>query len=87
MNILLDIVLIAVLRLGVLGSSLSTAAGEIAVFLIGLFFFVRKKNEIHFTDPKGQFVETAVASAKSGFSQFINSVSIGTHPLSRTAPC
>ena len=81
MNILLDIVLIAVLRLGVLGSSISTAAGEIAVFMIGLFFFVRKKNEIHFTDPKGHFVETAVASAKSGFSQFINSVSIGTTSL------
>ena len=81
LNILLDIVLIAVMRLGVLGSSLSTAAGELAVFFIGLFFYMRKKNEIHFTKPHGQFVETGIASAKSGFSQFINSVSIGTTSL------
>ena len=81
MNILLDIILIAVMRLGVLGSSLSTAAGELAIFFIGLFFYMRKKNEIHFTDPKGNYFETAIASAKSGFSQFINSVSIGTTSL------
>ncbi|MBQ8995591.1 MAG: hypothetical protein IJ091_07230 [Oscillospiraceae bacterium] len=81
LNILLDVVLIAVLRLGVLGSSLSTAIGEMAVFFIGFFFFIRKKNEIHFTDPKGEFIDTAVRSAKSGFSQFINSVSIGATSL------
>lgn len=81
MNIVLDIFLIAFMRLGVLGASISTAAGELAIFLIGLFFYTRKKNEIHFVEPHGNYIETAIASAKSGFSQFINSISIGATSL------
>ena len=81
MNIILDIFLIAIAKMGVLGSSLSTAAGEVAIFLIGFVFYSRKKNEIHFVEPKGEFIPTAVASAKSGFSQFINSISIGATSL------
>ena len=55
-NIGLDIILIAYLRLGVLGAAIATAAGEIAVFFIGLTFFMNKNNEIHFVSIKGEIV-------------------------------
>jgi putative MATE family efflux protein len=76
-NIIFDIILIAVMRLGVIGSSLSTVLGEVAVALIGLIFFSSKKHEIHFIKPQGRYLSTFRDTWKSGFSQFINSISFG----------
>ena len=74
-NIALDILFIVVWQWGVVGSSLSTVLGEIAVCIVGLIFFVGKKHEIHFVKPNGGYKETFLMTWKSGFSQFINSVS------------
>lgn len=74
-NIVFDILLIPVMQLGVVGSSLSTVLGEIAVCIVGMFFFFSKKHEIHFVRPDGGYKGTLQAAWKSGFSQFINSVS------------
>ena len=74
-NIIFDILFIAVWRWGVVGSSLSTVLGELAVCVVGLIFFVNKKHEIHFIRPRGGYGETLQAAWKSGFSQFINSIS------------
>ena len=75
-NVLLDIVFVAWKGWGVVGSSLSTAIGELVIFIVGVIFFTRKKNEIHFCAPKGMYVSTAVAASRSGFAQFINSISL-----------
>ncbi len=74
-NIILDIILIPVLKLGVVGSSLSTALGELAVAAIGFTFYSIKSHEIHFVKPHGEFVNTFKRSWSAGFSQFINSIS------------
>lgn len=75
MNIIFDIIFIAMMDMGVVGSSLSTIFGEIAVAIVGLFFYTRKKNEIYFVKPEKEYKNTFLATWKSGFSQFINSLS------------
>ena len=76
-NIFLDIILVAQLRLGVIGTCLATAIGELIVFIIGLCFFCNKKHEIHFVKPDGKYLETCLESASYALPQFINSISIG----------
>lgn len=74
-NIVFDILFIAVWKWGVVGSSLSTVLGEVAVCIAGLCFFFGGKHEIHFVKPGGRYMGTLQAAWKSGFSQFINSIS------------
>lgn len=74
-NIVFDILFIAVWKWGVVGSSLSTVLGEVAVCIAGLCFFFGGKHEIHFVKPGGHYMGTLQAAWKSGFSQFINSIS------------
>lgn len=76
-NILLDIVLIPYLKLGVLGAAIATSIGEIIVFLIGLFFFIDKKHEIHFVKPKGEIIEPTIECFKYALPQCVNSISFG----------
>ena len=80
-NIGLDILLVVVRRMGVLGACISTVSGELVVFVIGLTFFLNRNNEIHFVAPEGKYLPTAVASAKNGFPQFINSLSLSLSAL------
>ena len=75
MNIIFDIIFIPVLKLGVIGSSLSTVLGEIAVGIVGLVFYANKSHEITFVPPKKDYLKTVGAAWKAGFSQFINSIS------------
>lgn len=74
-NIVLDIILIPYLKLGVLGAAIATAAGEIVVFIIGLFFFLNKNNEIHFVKPEGEILEPVLKTFKYALPQCINSLS------------
>ena len=80
-NIVLDVLLIVVKKIGVLGACISTVAGEAAIFLIGLAFFLDRRSEIHFVAPEGKIVSTAAASMKNGFPQFINSLSLSLTSL------
>ncbi len=80
-NILLDIILIVVMKIGVLGACISTVAGEAAIFLIGLVFFMDRKNEIHFVPPEGKIISTTLASMNNGLPQFINTVSLSVSSL------
>ncbi len=75
-NISLDVLLVVVKQMGVLGACISTVAGEMVIFVIGLVFFLDRRNEIHFVSPEGKFFTTAVASCKNGLPQFINTVSL-----------
>ena len=76
-NILLDIILIPYLKLGVLGAAIATASGEIVVFIIGLFFFTNKKNEIHFVRIKGDIIKPCLECFKYALPQCVNSMSFG----------
>ncbi|MDO4940352.1 MAG: MATE family efflux transporter [Erysipelotrichaceae bacterium] len=80
-NILLDVVLITYLKLGTLGAAIATAAGEIAVFFIGLFFFLNKKNEIHFVKPEGEIIKPCLSCFKYAMPQCVNSLSFGVTNL------
>lgn len=75
-NIILDVVLIVVLKIGVLGACISTVAGEVLVFIIGLFFFSSRKNEIHFVSPGNDILANTLRSCKSGFPQSLNCLSL-----------
>ena len=80
-NITLDVLLVVVKQMGVLGVCLSTISGEAVVFVIGLIFFLNRNHEIHFVNPEGKFVSTAVASCQNGLPQFINTVSLALSSL------
>ena len=74
-NVALDIVLITYLKMGVLGAAIATSVGELSVFLIGLFFFINKNNEIHFIKPVGEIVKPCLNTFKFALPQCINSLS------------
>jgi len=80
-NIGLDFLLIVQLKMGVVGACIATAAGDVAVFIIGLLFYSNKNNEIHFVAPEGNFINTSIESAKYALPQAINSASFGVTTL------
>lgn len=75
-NVILDIWLVAMKGLGVLGACISTVAGEMAVFVVGLIFFTNRKAEIYFVRPQGQIVPTALEACHNGLPQFLNCISL-----------
>ena len=74
-NIMLDLILITYLKIGVLGAAIATVSGEIAVFLIGVIFFINKNHEIYFVKPIGEIINTCFSSFKYALPQCINSLS------------
>lgn len=80
-NISVDVVLIVIMRIGVLGACIATVAGEVVNFIIGLIFFMNRRNEIHFVAPEGKIIPTTLASWKNGLPQFINTVSLSLSAL------
>ena len=80
-NISLDLLLITYLKIGVLGAAIATAAGEIAVFLIGVFFFTNKKHEIYFVKPEGEIIKPILKSFNLALPQCINSLSFSVTAL------
>ena len=80
-NVSLDVLLIVVKGMGVLGACISTMAGEAVIFIIGLTFFLKSKNEIHFVAPEGKILPTAVASMNNSLPQFINTLSLSLTAL------
>lgn len=80
-NILLDFILIVVLKLGALGAAIATAAGEIVTFIIGIFFYANKKNEIHFVKPEGNYINNALKCFVFALPQVINSLSFAVTSL------
>lgn len=80
-NIGLDVLLVVVKQMGVLGACLATISGDAVVFVIGLVFFLNRNHEIHFVNPEGKFISTAVESCQNGLPQFINTVSLALSSL------
>ena len=73
-NIILDIILIPVMKLGVVGSCLSTVLGDAACLLLGLVFYSMPKHDISFASPKNNFVKTTLKCWSAGLSQCFNSI-------------
>ena len=80
-NISLDVYLVVVKKIGVLGACISTVAGELVIFVIGLIFFMNREHEIHFVDPEGKYFSTTLASFQNSLPQFINTVSLAMSSL------
>lgn len=80
-NIFLDFVLIVIFKLGALGASLATAAGEIVSFIIGIIFYLNKNNEIHFVKPTGEYIDNALKCFAFALPQVINSLSFAVTSL------
>ena len=80
-NVVLDLFLVAYLRLGVKGAGIATMLGELFIFIVGLVFFVNPKNEIHFIKPEGEYINTCLESFKYALPQFVNSLSISVTTL------
>ncbi len=80
-NVILDVILIVVKKIGVLGACISTVSGEAVIFLIGLIFFIDRRNEIHFVAPEGKIVSTTLASMNNSLPQFINTLSLSLTAL------
>lgn len=77
LNIGLDVILIPYLKMGVKGAGIATAAGEIAVFIIGIIFFTNKNHEIHFVSLEGKIVKPIFDCFKYAMPQCVNSLSFG----------
>ena len=80
-NIVLDLILITYFKMGTLGAAIATATGEIAVFLIGIAFFINKKHEIYFVKPIGEIITPCIESFKFALPQCLNSLSFSVTAL------
>ncbi len=80
-NVILDVVLIVVYKFGVLGACISTVAGDVVIFIIGLVFFMDRRNEIHFVPPEGKIISTTLDAWKNGLPQFINTAALSLSSL------
>ena len=76
-NIGLDLILIPYLKMGVKGAAIATSAGEIAVFIIGIIFFLNTNHEIHFVKPDGEIIKPILECFKYALPQCVNSLSFG----------
>lgn len=76
-NIGLDVILIPYLKMGVKGAAIATSVGEIAVFIIGMIFFLDTSHEIHFVRPEGEIVKPILDCFKYALPQCVNSLSFG----------
>ncbi len=74
-NIGLDIILVAYLKMGVIGACIATIAGEVSVFIFGLAFFINRKNEIYFVKVSDGFISTSLQSFKYALPQCLNTIS------------
>ena len=75
-NVITDFVTIVLLDMGVAGAAIATSLGFIANFTVGVVFYSRKGNDIHFVDPQGEFFKTFRESFHYSISQVTNSMTM-----------
>lgn len=80
-NIGLDVVLVMIVGMGVPGACIATVAGEVINFIIGIIFYMDRRNEIHFVAPEGKVIPTTLEAWKNGLPQFINTMSLSLSAL------
>lgn len=86
LNIVLDYVFVGRLKMGILGAALATILGLLLSFIMGVYYFIKSPNTLHFTwHPLS--VKTAFRCAVNGLSEFVNQIAIAitTIVFNRTA--
>lgn len=85
-NIVLDFFFIKILHMGIMGAALATILGLAASFFMGIYYFVKKRNELTFT-LHGLSLEEAFRCMINGLSEFINQIAIAVTTIifNRTA--
>ncbi len=73
-NIVLDYVFIVQLNLGVKGAALATCIGYILPSLVGIAYFLNKKNVLHFIKPKLE-LKVVLKSCSNGVSEMVTQLS------------
>ena len=74
LNMVLDYVFIAQLNMGVRGAALATCIGYIVPSLVGIIYFLNKKNLLHFVKPKFNF-KVLTKTCSNGISEMVTQVS------------
>lgn len=78
-NFFFDWVFIVRMGMGMVGSALANLIAHIFLFIIGITFYTRKNNEIHFAKPAGNMLPTLWQSMKLGFPPFLTNVAIAVN--------
>lgn len=76
LNIILDYIFMAKLNFGVKGASIATGIGYAVPAIIGLFFFIKKDNLLHFQKPSKDF-KVILKSCYNGSSEMVSQLSSG----------
>lgn len=75
LNILLDYVFVARLKMGILGAALATIIGLSFSFFLGIYYFIKLKNILQFIRCKLS-LKMAIHCGVNGISEFINQLAI-----------
>ncbi len=75
-NMVLDYIFIVPLQWGISGAAAATALGEFVSMLVGLIFFLNKKNHLHFGKPKAK-AALILSACGNGSSEMVSNLSIG----------
>lgn len=79
-NIILDYVFIVVFKMGIAGAALATAIGMLIPSIIGIIYFLNKKNYLHFEKPTFDY-KVLLQSAANGSSEMVTNLSSGVTTL------
>ncbi len=75
-NIVTDYITIVVLHMGVAGAAIATSLGHIVTFMVGVFFYLRRKGDIGFAKPQGDYLKTLATSLRYSLPQVTNSLTL-----------
>lgn len=86
LNIVLDYVFVGCLKMGIFGAALATILGLLLSFCMGVYYFIKSSNTLHFTW-RPLSIKTAFRCAVNGLSEFVNQIAIAitTIVFNRTA--
>ncbi len=79
-NIILDYLFIAVFKMGIAGAALATGIGMLIPSIIGIIYFLNKRNYLHFQKPSWDW-RVILQSASNGSSEMVTNLSSGVTTL------
>ena len=79
-NMILDYVFIVTFNLGIAGAALATGIGMLIPSLIGIIYFLNRKNYLHFQKPTWD-ISIILKSASNGSSEMVTNLSTGVTTL------
>ncbi len=79
-NMILDYVFIVTLNMGIAGAALATGIGMLIPSIIGIIYFLNRKNYLHFQKPTWD-ISVILKSASNGSSEMVTNLSTGVTTL------